>query len=361
MSTSLKVVILFGVGLLSCSFAAGQNSTIWCDIRANDDPGPPESPKWNVNTITGNLGSINPFLHESINGGRRGAGQVLRLEPKHADQWEQSIGFPNLDGDADRSTGDIWVYMDVEDDPGMADEVVAAMGLDISIQAASTHARSRIWDISFELVNDGSVINSQEPPEQYPWHAVSSGELVPGDPPSWRNAKAIRMPFGVEGIVPRDPATNPPYRLGRLRVTAGTRNCTFDLQHVVHSTFNVYLTPNDLFVGRMDQGLAATIEHIAFGYDASGLPETPRVDGNAVGTFSSLPDAVIEIRLKGDFSGDGRVTSADNGPFSNAAFMDATDNVLQAYCGDFSGDNRVTAGDVNGYNEALLSRSPSCP
>lgn len=359
MSNGHKALIPLIIGLGICGLAAGQNSTIWCDIRANDDPGPPQSPKWNVNTITGDLGSNNPFLHESINSGRRGAGQVLRLEPKHADQWEQSLGFPDLDGDGDRSTGDIWVYMDVEDDPGMTDEVVAAVGLDLSIQAASTLARSRIGDISFELINDGSVINSLEPPEQYPWHAVSSGELLAGDPPSWRKAKAIRIPFGVEGIVPRDPATNPPYRLGRLRVTVGTRNCTTDLQHVAHSTFNVYLTPNNLFVGRMDQGLAAAIEHIAFGYDASGLPETPRVDGNAVGTFSSLPDAVIEVRLKGDFTGDGRVTSGDSGGFSSALYGEG-DNVLEAYCGDFSGDNRVTVEDVDAYFKAMI-QSASCP
>ncbi|GMU32167.1 MAG: hypothetical protein HS101_05255 [Planctomycetia bacterium] len=148
-------------------------------------------------------------------------------------------------------------------------------------------------------------------------------------------------------------------RACRLRVTAGTRNCTSDLQHVAHSTFNVYLTPNNLFVGRMDQGLAAAIEHIAFGYDASGLPETPRVDGNAVGTFSSLPDAVIEVRLKGDFTGDGRVTGADSGGFSSALYGEG-DNVLEAYCGDFSGDNRVTVEDVDAYFKAMI-QSASCP
>jgi len=109
----------------------------------------------------------------------------------------------------------------------------------------------------------------------------------------------------------------------------------------------------------MDQGLAATIEHIAFGYDASGLPETPRVDGNAVGTFSSLPDAVIEVRMKGDFTGDGRVTGADSGGFSSALY-DEGDNVLEAYCGDFSGDNQVTVADVDAYFKAMI-QSASCP
>ena len=359
MPRGILAIGVLALGSVICSIATAQNSTIWCDVRANDDLGPPTYPKWNINTITGNLGSNNPYLNGSVNGGRRGAGQVLYLEPKHQDHWEQGPGFPDLDTDSDRSTGEIWVYMDVEDDPGMTDEVVAAVGMDISIQAASTFSRNRIQDISFELFNDGSVLNSLDPPATAVWHGAAHGELVPGDPPSWRKIKAIQIPFGVAGIVPRDPATNPPYRLGRLRVEAGTRNCTVDIQHAARSKFNLHLTPNGLFIGRMDQSLNAVVDHIAFGYDASGLPETPRIDGDNVGTFSTLPDAVIEVRLKGDFTGDGRVTTADNGGFSTA-FNGGQDNVFQAYCGDFSGDNRVTVEDVDAYFQAMV-RSASCP
>ncbi|MBE7506184.1 MAG: hypothetical protein HS101_07835 [Planctomycetia bacterium] len=69
--------------------------------------------------------------------------------------------------------------------------------------------------------------------------------------------------------------------------------------------------------------------------------------------------SVIEIRLKCDFTGDGRVTSGDSGGFSSALYGE-TDNVFQAYCGDFSGDNRVTVDDVDAYFQAMI-RSASCP
>jgi hypothetical protein len=101
------------------SVVMAQDSVIYLDVRPNDNAA-------TIRTITGNLGAagVNPFLNDTVNGGRRGQGQIVYLEPKHGDGYESlndpnvrnGASFPNFDGDNNASTADLWIYMDVNDD-----------------------------------------------------------------------------------------------------------------------------------------------------------------------------------------------------------------------------------------------------
>lgn len=356
------------------SVTVAQESAIWMDARPNN------SAAASVNNITGSLGAINPYLADNVNGGRKGAGQILRLESKHADAWETAnpTAFPNHDGDGDRSTGDLWVYLDMNDDAAGTGDVLASLGLNVDLTAAGTLVRNTIGSISFELFNDGSVFNSVAPTGGTPWNNKIDGAVVAGSPPDWAGAKAVRVPVDPGpvynaslGLTPNNGVganTTLPYRVGKLRVTAGTRNCTFSPVHTANSTFRVKMSVNNLLVARVFDGAGDVPpqENISFGYDSLGAVELPTVSGSSNGATSAIDDAVIEIRMKGDFSGDGRVTTADNGLMGTAAFTDATDNLLQTYCGDFSGDNRVTSADIGtaagaGYINAQSVRSGTCP
>ncbi len=350
--------------------SAMAQSVIWMDWRANDGA-------QGVRTITGNLvpppapPRDNPFRWDTVNGGRKGAGQLLMLEPVHADSFHTSFptSFPNsLDADGNRSNGDLWIYMDVNDDPSGTGDVISSVGLDADFVAPAT-VRNTISSIALTLNNDNTVFNSITPVGAAPWNNKIDGAMVAGSPPDWAGAKAVRVPVeagptynAALGIQNRPSGlTDIPYRLGKIRVQAGTRVCPPGgppVPHVTQSTYNVFLKANNLLITRVFNGAGDADEQISFGYDAVGAPELPTISGNTQ-LASALPDAQVIVRMKGDFSGDGRATTADNALYL-ASVSDPQDNVTQAFVGDFSGDDRVTTADNAGYL-ASITASTSCP
>lgn len=363
-----KTLVLAACLAMVVASSAMAQSVIWTDARPNNAAS-------GVNTITGTLGAINPYPVDNVNGGRKGAGQIVRLEPKHADAWETAnpTAFPNHDGDGDRSTADIWIYMDVNDDPSGTGDVISSLGLDAQVTKLGTLVRNTLASTTLEIINDNTVFNSITPAGGNPWNNKIDGT------PSGLNvngAKSVRVPVeagptynAALGITPRASGlTDIPYRVGKIRVVAGTRQCTFSPVHTANSTYEVRLKANNLLITRVYNGAGDAVEMINYGYDGAGAPEGPAISGNDTVSVSSLADAVVEIRMKGDFTGDGRVTSADNSTSvgMGQAVADATDNLFQSYCGDFSGDNRTTSADLGnsagtGYVNALSVRSPSCP
>lgn len=360
-----KSAILMSTAVVAmfASVSLGQESVIWMDGRPNNAAS-------GINSITG--GSIgtaasNPYVQSGINAGRRGAGQLVRLEGKrnlnrHLTLISGGAGltFPNHDGDSDNSTASIWVYMDVNDDADGTGDVIASLGLDLGLTpVVPGDLRSRIGSINFQLANDGTVRNSITGGQPLVWDDKVDGAVVAGDPPSWAGAKAVRVPVeagptynAALGITPRPSgATDIPYRVGRLDIVAATRNCTSGgtidglPAHARKSSYNVHLKVNNLLVARVFEtgGDNPPVEQISFGYDGA-TPELPTVSGSQAGAVSALPDAVVEIRVKGDYNGDGQVTSADNGPHA-AAVSGLFDTLLQAYAGDFNNTATVTSGD----------------
>lgn len=353
------------------SVTVAQESAIWTDARPNN------SAAASINNITGSLGAINPYIADNVNGGRKGAGQIVRLEPVHGDGQHTAnpTAFPNHDGDGNRSTADLWFYVDMNDDAAGTGDVLASLGINLDLTASGTLVRNTIASSTFQIINDGSVFNSVAPTGGTPWNNKIDGASVPGvapHPADWNGAKAVRVPvdpgptynaaLGIQPNAGVGANTTLPYRVGKLSLVAGPRQCTFAPPHTANSTFTLKMSVNNLLIARVFNGAgdSPAQENLSFGYDAAGAVELPTVNGSSNGATSALADATIEVRMKGDFTGDGRVTTADNGAYSNAAVTDATDNLLQTFCGDFTGDNRVTSADNAGY-VAASTASASCP
>jgi hypothetical protein len=365
-----KTLVLAACLAMVVASSAMAQSVIWMDARPNNAAS-------GINTITGTLGAVNPYAIDNVNGGRKGAGQIVRIEPKHADGWETAnpTAFPNHDGDGDRSTGDLWIYMDVNDDLSGTDDVISSLGLDAQVTKLGTLARNTIAATTLSIINDNTVFNSITPAGASPWNNKIDGT------PSGLNvngAKAVRVPVeagptynAALGITPRASGlTDIPYRVGKMTVVSGPRNCSFP-NNLANSTYEIRLKANNLLITRVFNGAGDADEQINYGYDGAGAPEGPAISGNDTVSVSSVADCVVQVRMKGDFTGDGRVTGADTGTSSPqvaylGAVFDASDNLEQAYSGDFTGDNRVTGADTGsnpgtGYLDTLFVKSPSCP
>lgn len=358
-----KKILVLSAALLTIlsSTVMAQDSVIYLDVRPNDNAA-------TIRTITGNLGSAatNPFLNDTVNGGRRGQGQILYLEPKANDGWESvnsaqksGLSFPNFDGDLNHATGDLWIYMDVNDDASGVGDVISSVGLDIDTRQVGATMRNKIAAMAVTMDNTNAVFNSITPVGGSPWNnKVDGAQVLASDPPDWEKAKAVRVPVEDSGgpvynaslgIQPRAQGTTPSYRLGRIALTAGTRSCLGRIapDFTNNSSYDIYLEVNNLLITRAYNGAGDTVENVSFGYSAltgGAVPELPAVSGNTDGAVSAVADGRVQIRLKGDFTGDGNVTSADSSAFVAAA-GDATDNQLASYLGDFNGNNTVTSAD----------------
>lgn len=186
-----------------------------------------------------------------------------------------------------------------------------------------------------------------------------------GGPTGWTGAKAVLVP--VSGNPPIFDATGglvpgTTTRIGALSVTGGLRNCTLGTGHATNSTYTVKASVNGLLITRAFGAAPSDAQElVAFGYSA-GAPEAPYADGSIAGQTSSLPDGTVVVRLKGDYTGDGRANASDVGSFTTAVNASVTNNhtQLQAFCFDFNGDRRITAGDVSGFTWAV-NNTIVCP
>lgn len=387
-----KQIILAAALLAIASSVTMAQSVIYLDVRPNDTG-------TGIRTISGNLGATatNPFRNaagngDALNGGGRGQGQTLYLEPKANDGWESrndtntrsGNSFPNFDGDNNAATGDLWIYMDVNDDASGTGDVISSVGLDLDTQFTGATMRNKLASMTVTLYNDGSVFNSVTTAIGVgagPWNNKVNGNLVvASDPPDWEKAKAVRVPVdpgpmynAALGIQQRGTGTIPSYRLGKISLVAGTRNCSGRVvgppSHVDNSTYDIYLKVNNLLITRVYNGAGDADEQVSFGY--VGASPDAAISGNSSGAASAVADGRVVLRLKGDFTGDGNVTTADITDF-NAAQTDSAENQLQTYLGDFNGSNTTTSADVGAagagvppftYFQGAVNKSgiASCP
>jgi hypothetical protein len=370
------------------TIATAQDSTIWLDARSNAVPANTAS---NYNAISAPTTMNGPFVTGAPagTGGKRGGGQVLRINPIRNNGAQNNVptSFPNLDGDGNRATGDLWVYMDVADDTSGTNDVISSVGIDFDLTFTGTTTRYAIGSIAYTANNDGSVLNSITNPTATPWNGVVNGTQVVGNPPDWTGAKAVAVPVttgpvyaSTNRLIPNvanfgaayATSTAVPYRLGKLRATAALRNCAtltgaLDPAHATNSQYNVFLKVNNLLITRVYETLGDAVENVSFGINAGGTPDAA-VSGSTSGAVSAVADAIIAVREKGDFSGDGRITGADNTLYT-AASGNVADNVLQDYAGDFNVqvsvgtiNNLVTGADNGGYLAAQAGWSGTvCP
>ncbi|GJQ27064.1 MAG: hypothetical protein HBSAPP02_20960 [Phycisphaerae bacterium] len=362
--------------------AVAQDSVIFMDVRNN--------------SITANTASnYNNMSHGTMNGpfsvtptgdaGRRGGGQSLIINPLQTGGRHTTFptSFPNLDGDGNRATGDLWVYMDVLNDGSGTNGVISSVGLDIDIVPPVGTVRNKIGSLSFSMINDQTVLDSTlAPGGSGPWNGVANGSQV-GTIPNldWNDARAVAVPvttgpvYSSTGrLVPRTPDNTPagrPYRIGRLTVTADTRVCTgatippFDgPAFSARSTYNVFMQVDSLLITRVFETGGDTVENVSFGY-AGAVPDAPQ-SGNVPNVSSAVADATIQVRLKGDVDGNGVLSTLDTTPY--LALVGPLDNPTSAYLGDFSAppgvvaltNNLVTTLDTTPYLANISSNSP-CP
>jgi len=372
MNRSFCTVVALCVVSAFAAAAVAQDSVIFMDVRNN--------------SITANTGSnYNNMSHGAMNGpfsisptgdsGRRGGGQVLHVNPTTSVNFQNSFGnsFPNLDGDSNRATGDLWVYMDVLNDGSGTNGVISSVGLDIDIVPPVGTVRNRLASLNYTMMNDQTVADSTlAPGGSGPWNSVAHGAQVGATPNlDWNDARAVAVPviagpaYSSAGrLVPRDPATNRPYRLGRLTCTAAARVCAplDGLAFNGRSTYSVFMQVDSLLITRVFETGGDTVENVAFGY-AGAVPDAAQ-SGNVANVSSAVADATIQVRMKGDVDGNGLVNTQDTNPF--LALLTPTDGVQQSYVGDFSAppanpigiSQLVNSSDTNNF---IASINTPCP
>jgi hypothetical protein len=349
---------LVAVGVVGAfAAAASAQSVMYFDVRDGSS---------GIQSITS---PVAPFTNGqdigqiATNTGGAGDGQILRIAPTQAGGNHSAfpLAYPNFDADGNSSTGNLHLYDRVSDDASGTGDVISSIGVDFNVTAASATPNAYgvasvnwSWDTAnWQGTNAG----------------VNNGASNGGSPPSWLGAKAVKVPVNASaqydttgGLTPNLDGTPRTYHLGALRVTGAPRNCANrgGTDHLARSTFNVKMAVNDLLITRVFQTGGDAVELVSFGY-ASGTPETA-VSGSQVGNTSATPDAVIQVGLKGDASGDGNVTNADITPFLTARTASASNSHKQSqtYWFDFSGDNRVTNADITNFLAARTASS-TCP
>jgi hypothetical protein len=245
------------------------------------------------------------------------------------------------------STGDLHVYITVNDVCGAGD-VMSSIGLDFNVTDDGIGGANRLGSVSyawntalFTMANAGK----------------DDGAVVAGDPPSWADAKAVKVPITAGpvydvtgGLVPGNT-----YLLGTLSVQAGNRTPGI-AGHSLHSTFEVHMAVDDLLITRTCDPGPAGDEDVSFGYVA-GVPEAT-VNGSTADATSTDPDAVITVQMKCDSTGDGLVTGGDAGGFSPAFTAGTSLKQVEAYV--WNGDTvpQVTGGDAGIFSPAFLAPIP---
>lgn len=347
-----KVLMLAPVAalLLSSAALAQPDSCLWFDIRDNTST--------NQVVDTGTF----PYTVGGANAGKAGDGQTLYITPHYSDNYEtttnQAPGWPNNDADNDTHTGALWMYMDVyQDDVAGTNPVISSIGVDLAVSppGAPKNTISSLsfgWDAAW-FANPGNTGKNA---------GTSTPTGVVG-------AKVVHVPVNstpafdtTGGCIPVNPAPNyTRYRVGRLNVAGGPRNCTFASGFEATSTYTLKMTTNNLLITRTFNTGGDAQERVAFGY-SGGAPASPYVNGWESGkpTGGATVGTII-VNMKGDFSNDGRITTLDNSQYvaaRNAGIAGATQR--QIFHGDFTGDRKITTLD-NSKFVAARNHSPTCP
>lgn len=374
--------------ILACGIVAGlaassmAQSTVWMDIRDNVSANQLITSGTAVFPFTEGQGAEGApnlnFGAGAINSGRRGAGEILRISPTFVAQPGQHTGtsYPNMDADGTYRTGNAWIYMDVADDASGTGDVISSLGLDTILTSATGTMANTIASAAVTIFNDATVAASAGGSPATPWNGVVNGASNLANPPSVLGSKAVRVPVttgpAYAASLGIQPSVVGPYRVGQLRVTAGNRNCTFSTSNAANSSYNVKLTVNNLLCTRVFQSGGDAQEDLNIGYDPYGTSGgfgtlDVSINGSTNGASSSSADMVIQVRVKGDFTGDGRVLVNDLAGFNSARAVGGgtfpTAKQFQTYCGDFAAnDRKVLVNDLAGFNSARANAATApCP
>ncbi len=343
--------------LMVASFAVAQSDlNVFLDVRPD----------------TGGIGSITTpaapftigqdFLPPNLatpicNGGGAGEGQILRLSPRHDSGFHTMLGgvaYPNFDADNDLSTGSFYVYAEMSDKDGGGD-VLSSLGLDFLIaDAPGSLGNGHQIDTVSHTWTDLTL-----------WSPLGTADGTSDllDPPSIIGAKAVHVPVAVGPTYNVTTGLTPPLgmtQVSELAVAAGDFVCGSYL--LADSTFEVHMNVNNLLITRAfnpaTPPAVPSAEAVSFGYDSlGGAPfaasmsaEDAAIDGSVSPGVSALPDGIIRIQLKGDFTGDGIVNNFDSGIFVALQAGQLPANQSFTYMFDFTLD-----GVVNNFDSGALT------
>lgn len=342
--------------------AMAQDSVMWFDVRNNTgDFGTAK-----VNQYITAAAPKGPFLNGQdpstpvTNAGGPGDGQILRVSPKFtASGWHLNGGgdvnaFGDWDRDGDYSTSSLYLYMTVNGPFGSGD-VISSIGFDVdSFRLDAIQKNTYTMDWTWEAG---------------PWAAANAGSVPgatgtgPNGEPNWAGAKAVKVP--VEGSPPAFavgaglvPAVEP-YRLGSFAIEGQTRGCAPFASFFNRSTYELYLKVNNLLITRAFETGGDAQEDVAFGY-VGGAPEAPAVNGNTDGATSTEPDAIIEVRMRSDFNGNGKLQTNDLSAYLTAQGKGFGISQLEAYCYDYNGNGKLQTNDLSDYL-ASQPAATTCP
>lgn len=116
-----KALLLAAVaGLVLGSTALAQDSIIFMDVRDGTSP--------NQSIAS----PVYPYIVGGLNNGHAGDAQTLWITPHYANNLEidthQKLGWPNTDGDANNSTGKLFLHMTVNTDDSGGTGVISSLG-----------------------------------------------------------------------------------------------------------------------------------------------------------------------------------------------------------------------------------------
>ncbi|HPF41600.1 MAG TPA: hypothetical protein P5081_21475 [Phycisphaerae bacterium] len=321
----------------SASFAQAQmEGTFFIDARDNVAA---------IDTPTTSSG----YANEVINGGGRGAGQTIYIAPK--------VGGLEMQV-TDTSTATMTLYADVAN--GGASEVLAAVGLDMSIAASAANER-QLLGASVTIHNTAAAVGGGLTND--PWNdtAESTAFTTAGG-----GIKAVRIPVEDNMGSPVFNASlgiqnGAGYRLATVALEADScgvagRGC--------QASLDVFLSVNNLLVTAVSNPGPSAAMDLNFGY-AGAAPEAATADGSTLGATSATADAVVVIKQKGDMDDSGSYDALDLGqvlPTFNLVNA-GTANHRQVWAGDMNGDGSFDALDLGlflPYFNAVNANCVSC-
>lgn len=327
------------VAALAAPAAFAADSVVWFDIRDGVTPGSPGVPSQSI------LAPAAPFTvgqeasGTAVNAGQRGAGQVVRLNPKTFNGYESTFGtYPDFDGDGDASTADLWMYVDINDKTGGGD-TLSSLGVDMDIAVRAGPIKNPLCTLDIEWETavgwSGTRPDTSGGPASLTTTTNSLKAVavpVSGGPPSYD----VTVGPGIDDTMP--------VRVAKFTVTAGRRSCPAILPGGGdRSTYDVNLSVNNLLTTRVFNPATpgdGSAEQVAFGYDeGTGLPdELTSGSGSVVGSTTALADVVIQIRMKGDSNFDGTTNVLDLPGFFAANGPSVIVDQREKYLFEFNGD-----------------------
>lgn len=318
-NSKMRKVIVSALAVAFATTLANAQATFFFDDRGNGNA---------IDTPAA------PYTNNPL-GGVRGDAQTTYVAPLVPGAPLPPSGIP-------ANTAQTHLYVDYA---GAAGEVLAAVGLDYSIaapaagQAGLAASGLTIYNTAAEVDQTGNGLLGN------PWNdTAGSGDTTGG------TIKAVRVPVSDGGGSPAFDAT--------LGITAGTtyRLATVDLTAEdcsvagCDANLDVFLSVNNLLVTQVSAGGSGPVS-LNFGFDGAGAVDAADNNGDVEGATSSLADAIIVTRQKGDFNGDGNFNGLDFAaviPTANAANV-GNASPAEVFTGDFNGD-----GNFNGLDFALI-------